>query len=152
MGTLVNVRMSGEKLHSHMYATWHEFTTTRSNTLHAKWRPYDHPMLIGQTSSEERQKPLPSPKPNDVFKWCSRSSGRAKRYNGWCYGWVMRNSCSIFFPLINKFPFREFYERVGSRPELPGVIKNLQPARHSFQKVAFTSWKFNGQNARIRKV
>ena len=41
---------------------------------------------------------------------------------------------------------------VGSRPEIPGVIKDLQPARHSFQKVAFTSWKFNGQNARIRKV
>ena len=36
-------------------------------------------------------------------------------------------------------------------PELPGVIRDLQHAGHSFQKVAFTLSKFDGQNARIGK-
>ena len=36
-------------------------------------------------------------------------------------------------------------------PELPEVIRDLQHAGHSFQKVAFTLSKFDGQNARIGK-
>ena len=94
-------------------------------------------MLIGQTSSKKR--PFCS-----SFDPVAEQRGTTDGVVGESYATPVLYFC--------RSSTREFYERVGSRPEIPGVIKDLQPARHSFQKVAFTSWKFNGQNARIRKV